>query len=161
MFSARHAGSCAPRFGRLKRTLVAVCWARYCNNLGTTPSRCDFPLWIWALNINRSQNKISLTMRWSTFVFRISMTGQLSEWCRNWPTESWTQHFPGCVIRRLSACTCAPHREGNSMGGLPLFTVGIRNWRGCRERRRFCPNWKSNSGLQVQSPVHCTRCAIH
>jgi len=27
------------------------------------------------------------------------------ECCRYWRTESFTQRFPGCIIRRLSACT--------------------------------------------------------
>ena len=49
------------------------------------------------------------------------------EWCRNWPTESWAQRFPRCIIRRLFACIHVPHREGNSRGGLPLFNVGIRS----------------------------------
>ena len=40
------------------------------------------------------------------------------EWCRNWP---------GSIILRLSACTRMPHREDKSMGGIPLFKVGIRN----------------------------------
>ena len=39
--------------------------------------------------------------------------------------------FPrGC----LSACTRMPHREGNCMGGLPLFNIRIQNWRGCCDR---------------------------
>jgi len=59
--------------------------------------------------------------------------GQCHEWCWNWPTESEAQRFPGCVIRRLSACIRVPHREGNSMGGLPLFNIGIPNRRGCCE----------------------------
>jgi len=33
-----------------------------------------------------------------------------------WPTQSQAQGLPGRIIRRLSACTCVPHREGNSMG---------------------------------------------
>jgi len=36
------------------------------------------------------------------------------------------------------------HREGNSIGGLLLFKVRIRNRWGCRERQSFCPNWESN-----------------
>ena len=32
-----------------------------------------------------------------------------------WPSNC--QCFPGCVIRRLSACTRVPHREGNSLRG--------------------------------------------
>ena len=51
--------------------------------------------------------------------------GQCQEWCRNRATESETQRFPRCVIRRLSAYTHKPHREGTSMGGLPLFNVAI------------------------------------
>jgi len=46
------------------------------------------------------------------------------EWCSNWPTQSQAQLFPGCVIRRLSACAHVPHREGSSMSGLPLFNIG-------------------------------------
>jgi len=33
------------------------------------------------------------------------------------------------IVRRLSACIRVPHREGNSMGGPPLFNVRIRNQR--------------------------------
>jgi len=40
------------------------------------------------------------------------------------------------------------------MGGLPLSNVRIENQRGRGERQIFCPNWESNSGLQVQSLVH-------
>ena len=65
---------------------------------------------------------------------------------RNWPTESQAQQENFCLH------LCA-RRKGNSMGGLPLSDVGIRNRRGCRERRSFCPNWESYPGLQVQSPV--------
>jgi len=97
----------------------------------------------------------------------ISMTEQLSGVVRvprrcpecqessgNWPTESEAQCFSGCVIRRLSACTRVPHRDGKAIGGLPLFNVGIRNRRRCHERQKFFPNWESNSGLLVQIPVH-------
>jgi len=49
------------------------------------------------------------------------------EWCRNWSFECSAQRFPGCVIRRLAACTGVPHREGNSMGGLPLFNAFCSN----------------------------------
>jgi len=41
------------------------------------------------------------------------------EWCRNWPSVYSTQHFPGRIIKRLSACTQVPHRDGNSIGELP------------------------------------------
>jgi len=58
-------------------------------------------------------------------------------WCGNWPTESLTQCFPGYVIRRLSACTHAPRGEGNSVGGSPLFNVGIRNWPGVLLNTKF------------------------
>jgi len=60
--------------------------------------------------------------------------------CRRWSTESLTQHFPGWFIRRLSACTHMPHRTGNSVGGPPLFNVGIRNPWGHCERPNFCPH---------------------
>jgi len=88
------------------------------------------------------------------------------EWCRNWPTGSAfprAQRFPGLSVsqgsafpraQKLSACTRVPHREGNSMGGLPLFNAWIENRQGGRERRSFCPNQKSSPGLRVQIPVH-------
>jgi len=57
-----------------------------------------------------------------------------------------------CHYRRLSVCTCLPHRYGN-YGGLPLFNVGIQNRQECRERQSFYPNWESNLGLWVHSPV--------
>ena len=50
----------------------------------------------------------------------ISMTEELSDVCRNWPTETQAQRFPGNAIRRVSACTRVPHEEGNSTGGLSL-----------------------------------------
>jgi len=65
-----------------------------------------------------------------------------------------TQCFSRCIIRILSGCTRVPYREGNFMSGLPLFNVGIRNRIGCHERQSFCPNWESNPGLGLQSPVH-------
>ena len=43
------------------------------------------------------------------------------ERCRNWPTDSYAQRFPGHVIRRLSACTCMSHRGGNSMKGFSFI----------------------------------------
>jgi len=43
------------------------------------------------------------------------------------------QHFLRCIIRTLSACILVTHREGNSMGGSPLFNAGIQNQRGCCE----------------------------
>jgi len=55
--------------------------------------------------------------------------------------------FPGCIIRRHSTSTRVPHREGNSMGGVPLLTVGIRNRQGCRERQSFCLNWESTGSV--------------
>jgi len=30
-------------------------------------------------------------------------------------------------MRRLSACTRVPHREGDAMGGFPSFDAGNRN----------------------------------
>jgi len=51
------------------------------------------------------------------------------------PTECLSQPFPRWVIRRLSVCARVPHREGNSMGGLPLFSAGVQNRRGCCERQ--------------------------
>ena len=38
-----------------------------------------------------------------------------------------TQRLPGCVTRRVSACTHLPHREGNSMGWPPFRSNRI--WR--------------------------------
>ena len=35
--------------------------------------------------------------------------------------QSSSSYLPGCVIRRLSACTRVPHREGNSMSEPPLL----------------------------------------
>ena len=50
--------------------------------------------------------------------------------CGTWPTDSLAQHFPGCVIRGFYSCTCVPHREGNPMGGSPLFNIAVPNWWG-------------------------------
>jgi len=72
------------------------------------------------------------------------------EWCRNWPTESWVQHFPEWIIRRLSVCIRIPRGEDNSMGGLPLSEIDEL---ACHERQSFFPNWESNPALRVQNPV--------
>ena len=45
-----------------------------------------------------------------------------------------TEHFPGCIIRRLPGCRCVPHRESHSMGGFSLFTLGIQNKLGRQDR---------------------------
>ena len=36
--------------------------------------------------------------------------------CINWSANWFVECFPGCVIRRLSACTRMLHIKGNSMG---------------------------------------------
>jgi len=68
-----------------------------------------------------SKNQVMVIPRQTFYgclhIFLISMTEQM-KCCRNSPTESSTQHFTGCVIWRLSACTCMPHSESNSMGVL-------------------------------------------
>ena len=62
--------------------------------------------------------------------------------------------FQGVSLREFLLAPACPHREGNSMGGLPLFNVRIWGRRGCRERQSFCPNRKSLSpGLWDLSPV--------
>jgi len=61
--------------------------------------------------------------------------------------------FPLCIVRRLFACTRVPHREGNSMGGPPLFNVGIRNRGGCCVRGSVCLNRESNQASLSQGPV--------
>jgi len=64
---------------------------------------------------------------------------------RSLPTEPLTQRFPGCAIRRLSACTHMSQWEGNSIGGPLLFNVKIQNRMGCK-RQNFGQNrsWISN-----------------
>ena len=47
----------------------------------------------------------------------------VSEVCRNWPTESLTRCFSGCIIKRFSACAPVLPLEDNSLGGPPLFNV--------------------------------------
>jgi len=44
---------------------------------------------------------------------------------------------PWCTIRRLSACTRVPNREGRSMGELPSFIPETQNQRGCCERPEY------------------------
>jgi len=72
---------------------------------------------------------------------------------RNWPTESLTYKFPGYNIKRLSVHTHMAHREGYSMGGPPLFNVGIWNHWGFCERQTFCPNKELNTGLPGSRPI--------
>jgi len=55
------------------------------------------------------------------------------------------------------ACSHIPHREADSIKGLPLFNVGIWNRRGCFGKQSFCPNWESNKRTPVQSPIHYPR----
>jgi len=73
--------------------------------------------------------------------------------CRNWRTESLTRCFPGSVIRRPSACTRMPHREGNSIGTHPPFYF----WHPKPTRRLrkiiFFLYWDSSQGPLIQGPV--------
>jgi len=46
------------------------------------------------------------------------------------PAPSVISHGVNHYNRRLSACTPVPHRQGNSMGGPPLFNIMIRNRQG-------------------------------
>jgi len=62
--------------------------------------------------------------------------------CRNWPY--WIQHFPGSGIRRVSACTYVPHREGE---GLLHLTWGVRNWRARCESKVF-----AELGIEPEAP---------
>ena len=69
--------------------------------------------------------------------------------CRN---TTLTQRLPGLIIRRHTACTRVPHRDGNSMGGSPLWNKGIRSQLGCRERQSFARD--KNPG--IPDPRHST-----
>ena len=72
--------------------------------------------------------------------------------CRKSFTESLTERFPGCTIRGLSACTCMPCREGNSIGGPPLYNFGIRNRRVSCENQVFTQTGNQSGTL---APRHC------
>jgi len=86
----------------------------------------------------------------NTFFFRIqtSVRDMQASWtvpeiCRNYPTEYSVRRFPGCFIRKVSACTSVLHWEVNSMGGSPVSHNRIWNRWGCSERQSLCPNWES------------------
>ena len=67
------------------------------------------------------------------------LQGYSSWWISGW--VYLTQRFPGCVIRRLSACTRVPHRELNSMVEPPLFNVGLQSWWGWCEKQTLSKQW--------------------
>jgi len=46
------------------------------------------------------------------------------ECCISWTTEFLNRRFPGCAIRRLSACTHVPHNDGSSVRGPHYLTPG-------------------------------------
>jgi len=56
-------------------------------------------------------------------------------------------------IRILFARTWVPHREDNSLGGVPLFNFVIRNLRECCDRPSLRLKYKLDPELRVQSPV--------
>lgn len=60
---------------------------------------------VWALHVRRY---LRLSILQSGIFFRIRTSVRV---CRNWCAESLTQHFPDCIIKRLSACTCMPYKE--------------------------------------------------
>jgi len=57
--------------------------------------------------------------------------------------------FPGLFIRRISACTHKPRREGNWMGGPPLFSVG--NW--------ICGDGEAQNGVTGVSRYQLIYCS--
>jgi len=61
-----------------------------------------------------------------------------------WNTPPWLGNEPGprggqtvSYPTELSWLTCIPHREGKSMGRLPLFNTGIQNRCECCKRQSF------------------------
>ena len=73
----------------------------------------------------------------------------MSRVCRNWPTEF--QHFTGYAIRILSASISVSRRDGNSMQGFCLLSVGLWNRRGCCKRQSFC---LTENRTRDSGPVH-------
>jgi len=59
--------------------------------------------------------------------------------------------------------TRMPHREDNSMGGLPLFNAGIQNQRGCRKRQRIepgTPGRKPSTFQCIDRFCECMHCGL-
>ena len=77
------------------------------------------------LHYNSTDSQIINSFGNNTYVFlpssSISWTVPGVHVCSNWSARFMTRRFPGCVIRRLTACTLVPHSKGNFMprwGGL-------------------------------------------
>jgi len=80
-------------------TIVAIWYSR--NN----DWRWALYAWCYVFSLHPPKRE---NWRFNYFFFFLSpWQNNCLEWCRNWPTEG----FPGCVIKRLSACTRVPHSQ--------------------------------------------------
>jgi len=70
--------------------------------------------------------------------------------------KSAIQRFPGCVIRRSSACTHVHIEVTYSMSEPYLLKVGIRSRRGCDKRLSF-----TGPGNCTREPWFKAQYAIH
>jgi len=71
------------------------------------------------------------------------------------------QRFPGRAIRQLSGCTSVPRREGKSMGGLPLFNIGIETDKDVAKDKIFALK-ENRTGVPGRRPsTLSTRLLLH